>query len=317
MADTRKELKPVDVLAVMDEALAYGLGTKDRAERMQEARAAVAELIAAASEMMRQGAVTPPPKLVPDRPSADTLLRNLHSEVAAYIGDGHDFDFSNLATRIAAIIDAAAPPAEAPAERGAQFRRDIAEISERVDALIRERDELRAQLAAAPAGETKTCPMCLGRGGGVTVGDGYEDETCDTCDGTGKYPAAPAAPAEVHGLREGNWHHPDGGRIVGWVIEPEDMERMKADAFCLPREVAEALENLRSTPRVTGGREVSDSDLDRALAASNKNTAPPYPKWPENWKVIERSKLRDALAALADGVVLPDINVDIGREHAP
>lgn len=49
----------------------------------------------------------------------------------------------------------------------------------------------------------------------------------------------------VDGLRQGNWHHPDGGRIVGWVIEPDDVERMGADSFCLPREVAEALANLR------------------------------------------------------------------------
>lgn len=67
----------------------------------------------------------------------------------------------------------------------------------------------------------------------------------------GEKPAeATAAPVGVEGLRQGNWAHPDGGRIVGWVIEPSDAERMKADAFCLPREVAEALEMLRaaSTP---------------------------------------------------------------------
>lgn len=50
----------------------------------------------------------------------------------------------------------------------------------------------------------------------------------------------------VDGLRQGNWQHPEGGRIVGWIIEPNDVERMKADAFCLPREVAEALANLRA-----------------------------------------------------------------------
>lgn len=49
-------------------------------------------------------------------------------------------------------------------------------------------------------------------------------------------------------LRQGNWAHPDGdgARIVGWVIEAEDVGRMKADAFCLPREVGEALELLRA-----------------------------------------------------------------------
>lgn len=66
----------------------------------------------------------------------------------------------------------------------------------------------------------------------------------------------------VEGLREGNWHHPDGGRIVGWVIEPDDLERMKADAFCLPREVAEALQNLRARHATSpsGADEIAEAD---------------------------------------------------------
>ncbi len=55
----------------------------------------------------------------------------------------------------------------------------------------------------------------------------------------------------VEGLRQGNWHHPDGGRVVGWVIEPDDKDRMGADAFCLPCEIAEALTMLRDEHRAS------------------------------------------------------------------
>lgn len=86
-----------------------------------------------------------------------------------------------------------------------------------------------------------------------------------------------AGAATVEGLREGNWHHPDGGRIVGWVIEPDDVERMKADAFCLPREVAEALENLRNASRpapVPPATEGWAEDLARAVELAERLVAP-------------------------------------------
>lgn len=67
----------------------------------------------------------------------------------------------------------------------------------------------------------------------------------------------------VRGLRQGNWHHPDGGRIVGWVIEREDADRMGPDCMCLPREVAEALAKLRDGYRV----DVDDATMLRASSA--------------------------------------------------
>lgn len=75
-----------------------------------------------------------------------------------------------------------------------------------------------------------------------------------------------SAPLGVVGLREGNWHHPDGGRIVGWVIEREDADRMGADCMCLPGEVAEALANLRDGYRV----DVDDATMLRAASAYSK-----------------------------------------------
>lgn len=48
----------------------------------------------------------------------------------------------------------------------------------------------------------------------------------------------------VDGLRQGNWQHPDGGRIVGWHIPPSAVERMRADAYCLPREIEACLARL-------------------------------------------------------------------------
>jgi hypothetical protein len=59
--------------------------------------------------------------------------------------------------------------------------------------------------------------------------------------------------ADLSAFRQGNWEHPDHtGRIVGWVIPNEAVERMGADAFCLPREVSDALRRLASAHGVMG-----------------------------------------------------------------
>lgn len=79
---------------------------------------------------------------------------------------------------------------------------------------------------------------------------------------------AALSPLGVAGLRQGNWHHPDGGRIVGWVIEPGDVERMGADAFCLPREVADALENLRAARTTPPPAAEEDAAFLRDVAAT-------------------------------------------------
>jgi hypothetical protein len=51
--------------------------------------------------------------------------------------------------------------------------------------------------------------------------------------------------SDLSAFRQGNWPHPDGiGRIVGWIIPNEAVERMGADAYCLPREIDEALTRL-------------------------------------------------------------------------
>lgn len=48
-------------------------------------------------------------------------------------------------------------------------------------------------------------------------------------------------------VREGNWSHPDGGRIIGWRLMPSEVERLGADAFRLPREAHDwCLEQLRA-----------------------------------------------------------------------
>jgi len=81
----------------------------------------------------------------------------------------------------------------------------------------------------------------------------------------------------VEGLRQGNWPHPDGGRIVGWVIEPEDADRMGADRMCLPREVADALTKLRNIHR---------SEVDHAALS-----APPAAgAVPEGWRPMETAQ---------------------------
>lgn len=53
---------------------------------------------------------------------------------------------------------------------------------------------------------------------------------------------------------EGNWSHPDGdgSRIVGWRIPAADVKRMGADAYHLPREVADALGRLAAAHGVGG-----------------------------------------------------------------
>ena len=53
------------------------------------------------------------------------------------------------------------------------------------------------------------------------------------------------AGVDLSAFRQGNWEHPDHkGRIVGWLIPNDAVKRMGADAFCLPREIAEALTRL-------------------------------------------------------------------------
>ncbi len=61
---------------------------------------------------------------------------------------------------------------------------------------------------------------------------------------------APAVPHAMSAFRQGNWEHPDHtGRIVGWFIPNDVVERMGADAFCLPREVEECLTKLIAARR--------------------------------------------------------------------
>lgn len=74
----------------------------------------------------------------------------------------------------------------------------------------------------------------------------------------------------VEGLRQGNWHHPDGGRIVGWVIEPDDKDRMGADAFCLPCEIAESLTMLRDEHRASAPAAPVGVDEDVVMAVRHR-----------------------------------------------
>lgn len=57
--------------------------------------------------------------------------------------------------------------------------------------------------------------------------------------------AAVGVPLPPATFRQGNWEHPDHiGRIVGWIIPNDVVQRMGADAFCLPGEVEDALRRL-------------------------------------------------------------------------
>lgn len=61
--------------------------------------------------------------------------------------------------------------------------------------------------------------------------------------------------ANVRGLREVNYQLSDGqGRVVGWRIEADDVERMGASAFCLPNQVASALACLLAGSGATWAR---------------------------------------------------------------
>jgi hypothetical protein len=71
----------------------------------------------------------------------------------------------------------------------------------------------------------------------------FEDDATPT--------ALPAAGESLVAFREGNWPHPDGkGRIIGWHVPQDVVDRIGADSFCLPREIADALDRLTDPHRV-------------------------------------------------------------------